>query len=191
MSAGKAKRMLIHTKQGDQWTTREFLSIADAKRYLRANGTKFKDEYAFYTQDFGTIVNDDKLIEIEEAFEDEEKFEFFGKIYIPLSSWCLKNGIDYKTGISLSASKKINTVKIGRKGRIFVEESPINLPYKDRAINVDGVSYIPLSLWAERNGVDYNKAHYLCRKDLLKHIEIPRNKLRKIYVDERVNYGKE
>ena len=109
MSAGKAKRMLIHTKQGDEWTTREFLSIADAKRYLRANGTKFKDEYAFYTQDFGTIVNDDKLIEIEEAFENEEKFEFFGKIYIPLSSWCLKNGIDYKTGISLSASKKINT----------------------------------------------------------------------------------
>ena len=47
------------------------------------------------------------------------------------------------------------------------------------------------SLEIEISGVDYNKAHYLCRKDLLKHIEIPRNKLRKIYVDERVNYGKE
>lgn len=183
--------MLVHTKENGEWNTKEFLSIADTKRYLRKKGVRFRDETAFYSPEYGTIIDNDKLIEIEDAFEEDECFEFFGKSYIPLVCWCRKNDVDYKTGVSLSASRKINTVRIGRKGRIFVEESPINLPYKDRAINVDGVSYIPLPLWAERNGIDYNKAHYLCRKGEIDCLVIPKDKLKKIYVNERCGYGKE
>lgn len=184
MSAGKAKRMLVHIKKDEEWNTLEFLSIADAKRYLRAEGLKFKDEDAFFNPEFGTIVDEDRLIEIEEAFEQEERLELFGKTYVPLSHWCTKNGIDYKTGVALISKKKMSALKIGRKGRVFVDEGFVNVPYKKRPIQIEGINYIPLSVWAKKNGVDYNKAHYLCRKDCLKHVEIPVKRLKKIYIYE-------
>ena len=189
MSAGKAKRTLIHTKKDGKWDTMEFLSVSDAKRYLRSIGVRFKDESAFYSQNFGTIIDGDCLIEIEEAFEGSQGLEVFGREYIPLGQWCRKNGIGYKTGVSLASSGKICTVRIGRKGRVFVREDLVNLPYKDRPISVDGRNFLPLSSWARKNGISYSRAHYLCASGKIKCLELPRDRLKKIYVEEDLTYA--
>jgi hypothetical protein len=184
MSAGKAKRMLVHVKENEEWNTFEFFSIADTKRYLRGNGVRFRDENAF-SPEYGIIIDTEKLIEIEEACVQEEELHLFDKTYISLGEWCRRNEIDYKSGVAMVASRRLDAVKVGRKGRIYVSEKFVSIPYKDKPIISGGITYIPLSIWAERNGVDYNKAHYLCNKGVLNHIRVPKKKLSKIYIDER------
>lgn len=185
MSSGKAKRMLVHMKRDEEWNTMEFLSISDAMRSLRAEGVKFTDDEAFFNPDcFGTIVDNETLIEIEEACEEENSIRVFDKTYIPLSLWCSQNGISYESGKKMAYKKRLNAIKIGRMGRIFVSEEDKGMPYKDKAIVIDGQRCIPLSCWAKRNGMKYHNAVYLCSKGQLKTHKINNGKKNRIYILE-------
>ena len=185
MSSGKAKRMLVHMKRDEEWNTMEFLSISDAMRSLRAEGVKFTDDEAFFNPDcFGTIVDNETLIEIEEACDQENSIRVFGKIYIPLSLWCFQNGISYESGKKMAYKKSLNSIKIGRMGRIFVDKEDKGIPYKDKVLNIDGHKCIPLSCWAKKNGIKYHNAVYLCSKGKLKTYRINNGKKDRIYIEE-------
>ena len=190
MSSGKAKRMLIHVKKDEEWNTFEFLSISDAMRSLRAKGVRFTDDEAFFTPDcFGTIVGDETLIEIEEALEQEDSIVVLGKNYIPLSSWCARNGVSYESGKKMAFGKELDSIKVGRMGRVFVNSEDKGRPYKDNAVDIGGRRCIPLSSWAKRNGMKYHKAVYLCSKGELETYRISNGKKERIYIGEDEGYG--
>lgn len=185
MSSGKAKRMLVHVKKGEEWSTKEFLSISDAIRYLRVNGIHFTDEDAFFqTDNFGTIIDEDSLIEIEEACEQNESLNLFGNVYIPLSIWCRTNGIEYESGKKMAQKKRLDLIKVGRGGRVYVNSNEGNISYKDNAIAMNGAKYIPLSCWAKRNGIEYHKAVYLYSKGVVDTFCVNNGKRKRIYVNE-------
>ena len=69
-------------------------------------------------------------------------------------------------------------------GRIFVSEEDKGMPYKDKAIVIDGQRCIPLSCWAKRNGMKYHNAVYLCSKGKLKTYRINNGKKDRIYIEE-------
>ena len=155
MATVSNRRMLVHTRSSEGWTSEEFASISDAMRTLRGRGLHFTDENVFFhPESYGVIVSDSLLVEVEECAYDDGILPFKGKDYLILKEWVKREGASIWSVREAMYSGNLPFIKVGRLGLIYVlAEMSWNGKVRNGKYSVNGKRYLSPSAWAKMNGI--------------------------------------
>lgn len=148
------RKMLVHTYKNDVWHTEEFATTSDAMRTLRSRGYHFTDTNVFFQEDnYGVIIADGVLIEVEESVDDGIVI-FHDEEYLILKAWTEREQAPPSAVRKAIYDRKIPSIKIGKLGLIYVLSSA---KWNGRLINgkylVNNTHYLLSSKWAKKNHI--------------------------------------
>lgn len=119
----RPKRMLVHTYNNGEWSSREYPSVRQMHRSLRQEGISFgQDSAAGLGSNSVILIKGDVTIEIEEAVEDEGKLQFRGRVYTPVKGWAEKNGTTVRKARYAYQKGRLEGMVVGNRNYLYIRD---------------------------------------------------------------------